>query len=130
MNSSIQNLLIKLLGSLALLFVVHYATLHFSGKDAFIGELVYAYLINAILAGGISLLFYKLENKYREQLGFLFLGASLFKLVVFFGFLYAFNPELLGEESVTILEFSGFFIPYALSMLFESRYLIYLVNKT
>jgi len=70
------------------------------------------YSVNGIMAVFIVFLIYLLRNKFRDQLGFLFLFGSLFKFLIYF----VFFKSLLGDAR---LDFTIFFFPYLFSLLFE-----------
>ncbi|MGB0837519.1 MAG: hypothetical protein ACPGRE_05415 [Flavobacteriaceae bacterium] len=70
------------------------------------------YSVNALMAVFIVFLIYLLRNKFRDELGFLFLFGSLFKFLIYF----VFFKSLLGDAR---LDFTIFFFPYLFSLLFE-----------
>jgi hypothetical protein len=88
--------------------------------------IVLSYVINAVLAIGIFGFLFKLKDKYGSQLGFLFLGGSFLKFIVFF---VVFYPIFKADSQVTSMEFSSFFIPYIISLLFETFSLVKWLNK-
>jgi hypothetical protein len=83
------------------------------GKDM----LFLSYFLNFLLATGIFLLLYSLRKKYKNQIGFMYMGGSLFKFLVFFLIFY---PEYRADGVVTRSEFGAFFIPYLICLIFET----------
>ncbi|NER09883.1 hypothetical protein SAMN06265375_101596 [Muriicola jejuensis] len=78
-----------------------------------------SYYVNFLLAAGIFLLLYGLREKYKNQIGFLYMGGSLIKFLVFF---IVFYPEYRTDGIVTRSEFGAFFIPYLICLIFETAY--------
>ena len=65
-------------------FGIHLALLSTLDFPLFENRIVLAYLVNLILVVGIFGALYLLREKYKSQLGFLFLAGSLLKFTVFF----------------------------------------------
>ncbi len=117
---------VKLLLLLSIAFGIHLLILHFLNFPLFNDMIVVSYLINAALATGIFGFLYKMKDKYGSQLGFLFLGGSFLKFIVFF---IVFYPVYKLDDQVTSLEFSAFFIPYIICLIFETFSLVKWLNK-
>jgi hypothetical protein len=117
---------IKLSVILSIAFVLHISVLYFSGLQLFNDMIITSYLINAALAIGIFGFLYKMKDKYGDQLGFLFLGGSFLKFIVFF---IVFYPNYKLDGDVSSLEFSAFFIPYVLCLIVETFSLVKWLNK-
>ena len=117
---------IRLLLILSVVFCIHILMLYFLNFPLFKDMIVLSYVINAVLAIGIFGVLFKLKDKYGSQLGFLFLGGSFLKFIVFF---VVFYPVFKADGQVTSLEFSSFFIPYIISLLFETFSLVKWLNK-
>ena len=117
---------IKLSIILSSAFVLHISALYFSGLPLFNDMIITSYLINAALAIGIFGFLYKMKDKYGDQLGFLFLGGSFLKFIVFF---IVFYPNYKLDGDVSSLEFSAFFIPYVLCLIVETFSLVKWLNK-
>lgn len=116
----------KLTIILSVTFCIHLAVLHFSDLPLFNDMILPAYLINLVLAIGIFGFLYKMKDKYGSQLGFLFLGGSFLKFIIFF---IVFYPFYKLDEEVSSLEFSAFFIPYLLCLIIETFSLVRWLNK-
>lgn len=117
---------VRLLLILSVVFCIHVLMLYFLNFPLFKDMIVLSYVINAVLAIGIFGVLFKLKDKYGSQLGFLFLGGSFLKFIVFF---VVFYPVFKADGQVTSLEFSSFFIPYIISLLFETFSLVKWLNK-
>jgi len=117
---------IRLLLILSVVFCIHILMLYFLNFPLFKDMIVLSYVINAVLAIGIFGFLFKLKDKYGSQLGFLFLGGSFLKFIVFF---VVFYPIFKADSQVTSMEFSSFFIPYIISLLFETFSLVKWLNK-
>jgi len=96
-----------------------------NGHDPSSLQLAKSYLLNAIMALIVFFVIYIFRNKYRDLLGFFFLGGSLLKFALFFIFLYpAFNQDGALER----LEFLAFFVPYGFALVLETFFLVKLLN--
>lgn len=126
MRNAFSVFTIKLLLILSVAFCVHLAILHFSGLPLFNDMIVMAYIVNAALAIGIFGFLFLMRDKYSSQLGFLFLGGSFLKFIVFF---LVFYPSYKLDSDVSSLEFSAFFIPYILCLIIETFSLVKWLNK-
>ncbi len=112
--------------SLVILFLIHVLTLHLLDKPLFNNRIIAAYLVNFFLAVIIYFTLYKLKKKYLEQLGFIFMFGSMLKFLVFFIFFY---PAYKSDGEIQPVEFSTFFIPYAISLIFETLGVIRFLKK-
>ncbi len=117
---------VRLLLLLSIAFCIHILTLQFLSVPLFNDMIVLSYIINGALAIGIFGFLYKMKDKYGSQLGFLFLGGSFLKFIVFF---IVFYPIYKLDNHVTSLEFSAFFIPYLICLIFETFSLVKWLNK-
>lgn len=84
-----------------------------------------AYAANAILAVIIFIVIEKLRKTHTSSLGFIFMGGSLFKFLIFF---LVFQPIFKADGEMNKAEFFYFFTPYALSLIVEVIFLIKLLN--
>jgi len=67
--------------------------------------IVLAYMLNVVLALIIFSALYWFRVKYRDQIGFLFLGGSMLKFLFFF---IAFYPYYNADGNMESLEFTSF----------------------
>ena len=104
----------------------HSDTLTFKELPMFGNQLAMSYTINTGLAIGIFAMLFFLKEKYKSQLGFLFMAGSALKFVIFF---IVFQPIYKQDGEVSTLEFLAFFVPYVLCLIFETFSLSKLLNK-
>lgn len=126
MKNTFTSFSIKLIVVLSIAFAIHLFVLNFKSFPLFENKIILAYVVNAILAISIFGMLFKMKDKYKEQLGFLFLGGSAIKFVVFF---IVFYPFYKADGSISKLEFAAFFVPYLLSLFLETFSLAKWLNK-
>ncbi len=115
-------LLFLLLISLA----VHLYVLDSLGMPLFDNMILRAYAVNYILAVAIYGILYLLQDRFTAQLGFLYMGGSLVKFLVFF---LVFYPSYKLDGNMSTPEFAAFFVPYAISLIFETTGIIKFLKK-
>lgn len=126
MNNPFFSFTIKAVSLLALVFVIHLISLNALDLPLFENKIVLSYIVNLILVIVIFGILYLLKEKYKSQLGFLFLAGSLLKFAVFFMLFY---PYYKLDNTITKLEFAAFFVPYVIGLILESVYLSKWLNK-
>ena len=102
---------------LAVVFSIHLIVLNSLKLPLFENKIILSYSVNLILIIAIFGLLYVLRNKYKSQLGFLFLAGSLLKFAVFF---IVFQPIYKLDGDITRLEFAAFFVPYIFGLILET----------
>ena len=107
-------------------FALHLLVLNSLEKPLFNNQIVLAYGVNFALALLIGVAIYLLRNKYTASLGFIFLGGSMVKFFLFFLLFYS---GYHADGSVSTLEFSTLFIPYAVCLVVETTFLIRVLNR-
>lgn len=117
---------IRLCIVLILAFTTHLFVLSSKSLPLYDNRIVLAYVVNALLAIVIFGTLYKMKDKYKEQLGFMFLAGSVLKFVAFF---IAFYPFYKSDGTISKLEFAAFFVPYILSLILETFSLSKWLNK-
>lgn len=115
-----------LLAVLLVAFGIHLFVLSQLDAPLFDNRIVAAYLVNFGLALGIYLVLFLLKTKMSEQLGFLYMGGSFIKFLFFFLFFYPFYKSDGGLDSY---EFAAFFVPYLISLIFETLGVIEFLKK-
>jgi hypothetical protein len=118
MNEPIIKFLVVLSLALVLIFLIHITVLEIFECPLFANLIVLSYLVNYGLAISVYLLLFALRKKYMESLGFIFMGGSFFKFIIFFIFFY---PVYRKDGSTNTLETTAFLVPY-LSCLFIEIY--------
>lgn len=126
MKNAFSSFAVKLIVILSFAFAIHLFALSSKSLPLYDNKIVLAYIINAILAIVIFGFLFKMKDKYKEQLGFLFLGGSVLKFVVFF---IVFYPVYKADGTISKLEFAAFFVPYILSLILETLSLAKWLNK-
>ncbi len=124
--TSVTKFIITLFASLAIVFALHVTVLHFKEQPPFQDKIIEAYVVNFLMATGIYIGLFLFRKKYAEQLGFLYLGGSFIKFILFFIFFYPFYK---ADGQLTTSEFMAFFIPYAISLIFETLGVIKFLKK-
>ena len=102
---------------LSIVFGIHIFVLSQLELPLFDNLIIASYLVNCSLALVIYLSLFLLKNKMSEQIGFLYMGGSFVKFLFFFIFFYPYYKLDGGLDS---LEFAAFFVPYAISLIFET----------
>ena len=111
---------------MTLAFALHIGGLQMMGYPMYDNLIIAAYVSNYLLAFGIYLLLFALRNKMTAHLGFLYMGGSFLKFTVFFIFFY---PTYKSDQNLSTLEFTSFFVPYAISLIYETIGIIKFLKK-
>ena len=111
---------------LLVVFFVHISTLHYLNLDLFANRIITSYVGNFAFTVVIFTYIYQNKEKKTESLGFLFLGGSMVKFLLFFIFL---NPFFMQDGLVSRVEFFSFFIPYVVALVVETEQLIKELNR-
>lgn len=114
---SISKYLVRFFIVLLVVFGVHLLVKNQTEQDLFEHKLVLAYIINYVIAALVMVFLFVVRNKYKDNLGFLFLIGSGLKFIVFF---VLFLPSYKADGVLTKAEFFTFFIPYVSSLLLET----------
>ncbi len=117
MNNPFLSFTIKVIALLTLAFCIHIGILKILELPLFNDKIILSYTVNLILVIVIFGILYLLKEKYKSQLGFLFLAGSFLKFVVFF---IVFYPIYDADDNISKLEFAAFFVPYVLGLIFET----------
>ncbi len=123
--SSTKSLSLLIL-SLGFAFALHAAYLF--KQDIALGQHLtwQAYLFNFLAASAILVFLLRLAKKNKSNLGFIFMGGSFLKFLVFF---LVFFPVYKADGEMQTIEFSSFFIPYAICLSVKSFVLIRQLNQ-
>ena len=117
MSSSPIFFFFKLMITLVIIFLIHISIFHYLEISIYSNYIIGAYISNFVLTFLSYLFLYKFRVKLAHSLGFLFLGGSMLKFTVFF---IVFLPFYKSDGDMTKLEFSTFFIPFAVSLFLET----------
>jgi hypothetical protein len=124
-NSPIINYLSFLFSFLIITAGAHFYTLEKLQLPLFNNKIVLAYIINISLAIIVYIGLYFLREKQESNLGFIFMTGSLIKFGIFF---LVFYPGYKLDGDIQTLEFTTFFIPYAVCLIIETFSLSKLLN--
>ncbi|MFL1010620.1 hypothetical protein [Flavisericum labens] len=126
MSNPFLSFILKASCVLAIVFGIHLTLLYFCKLPLFENRIIWSYVVNLVLIVVIFGVLYLLKEKYKSQLGFLFLAGSVLKFAVFF---IAFYPYYKFDNEITKQEFAAFFVPYAIGLFLESVSLSKWLNK-
>jgi|SRR5690606_30428828 len=115
-NLPFQFVLFLLL-SLILALCAHLGFLYARELPLFGNLIPWSYGINFLLAIVIFFPLYFFRERFKYQIGFLYLAGSLLKFLVFF---IVFYPAYKADGEMTRLEFAAFFVPYAICLILET----------
>ena len=108
-------------------FALHYFFLKDQFNQEFSNLFQRSYLGNFIITSIVYFVLLFLKEKQSKNLGFVFLFTSFLKFIFFYGALY---PSFNQDGVISRTEFFVFFIPYAVSLIFEVRSLVVVLNDS
>ena len=111
---------------LGIVFFIHLGVLRAFSLPVFDHRIVLCYLINFALIIIVFGMLYLFKEKYKSQLGFLFLAGSFLKFIIFF---IVFYPFFKMDNHISKLEFAAFFVPYSIGLILETFSLSKWLNK-
>lgn len=125
LEKATQKQLVTLLVLNIVTFFVHsFATKGMLEQVVPVLDLRITYLVNMITTSVIVFCILFLKDMFQTQIGFIFLGFSMLKMLFFFIFL---NPSNAGNE-VTSYDALAFFIPYGLNLIMELVIVVKVLN--
>jgi hypothetical protein len=125
-DTILKKLYTQLFLLLVVVFLIHIGILNFLGLPLFENKIILSYVINFLLAAIIFTVIYRLKETQKDNLGFLFIGGSFIKFLVFFLLFY---PFFKLDGNIDKLEFSSFFVPYIVCLVIETTSLSKFLNK-
>jgi len=126
MRNPFVDFAIKATLLLLITFCIHTLALKVFELPPFDNNVILSYSVNYILIIAVFGFLYLMRNKYKSQLGFLFLAGSLLKFAVFF---IVFYPIFKEDGQMSKLEFASFFVPYGMGLFLETLSLSKWLNK-
>lgn len=111
--------------SLGILLLIHLQVQSYLNIPKWSDMLLLSYVLNFILALVIFLTLFALRIKLKNQIGFLYMGGSMLKFLIFF---LVFYPGYRADGIVSTSEFAAFFIPYLLCLILETVYTAKMLN--
>ncbi len=125
-SKDLGRFILVIFSILLAVFITHISVLYFLNHDLFANRIIAVYIGNFLLTVAIFSYIYINKEKKTDSLGFLFLGGSMVKFILFFIFL---NPFYMQDGLVSRLEFLSFFVPYSVALSVETQQLIKELNK-
>lgn len=125
-DTILKKLYTQLFLLLVVVFLIHIGILNFLVLPLFENKIILSYVINFLLAAIIFTAIYRLKETQKDNLGFLFIGGSFIKFLVFFLLFY---PFFKLDGNIDKLEFSSFFVPYIVCLVIETTSLSKFLNK-
>lgn len=107
-------------------FFIHITILGSKGYPIYGNKIILSYGINFLLAAGIFIFLFLFKTRLKNHIGFLFMGGSLLKFLVFFALFY---PSYNADGDMDKLEFSAFFIPYSICLFLETFFMARMLNR-
>ena len=126
MNNVFTRFTFRLVSVLVIAFAAHILVLNLLDKPLFNNMIISSYVVNGALAIAIFGFLWKFRERFKNQIGFLFLAGSLLKFAAFF---IIFQPSFKVDGDMSKYEFASFFIPYILSLIIETFSLIKWLSK-
>lgn len=126
-NQSLLKFTLVLATTLLVVFGIHYGYLVKFQPQVEVSEIALTYLVNFLMGWGVTFALYKLRIKYAHSLGFIFMGGSMLKFIIYF---FTLHPIYKADGDVSALEFGFFFIPYGISLAFETLFISQILNET
>jgi hypothetical protein len=117
---------LKLLLTLLIVFAIHITILNALNLPLFNNKIILSYVVNFLMASGIFTLLYFLNKKQESYIGFIYLGGSFLKFILFFLLFYPFYRE---DGIITKPELFSFLTPYFLCLIIETYSLVKLMNN-
>lgn len=112
--------------AIILVFAIHLFILYNIQLPIFADKIVLSYTINYALAAIILIFIQSRFNKKSSHTGFIFLGGSGLKFLVFF---LVFYPFYRADGTMATSEFAAFFVPYAICLVLEVAFLSKQLNN-
>lgn len=117
MSNPLLRFSFYLLVGTALIMILHLLVLNAMEAPLFNNMITASYICNVLMAGGIYATLYFLRKKFRNQIGFLFMGGSFLKFAIFFIIFY---PVYKEDGQISRMEFATFFVPYVACLIIET----------
>ena len=111
---------------MAIVFFSHYFMLGHLGLPPLADMVLVSYMVNYLMAVSIFVGLYSARKRLRNALGFLFMGGSLIKFIVFFIIFY---PVYRADGEMQKTEFAAFFVPYLTALVLETYFASKMLNQ-
>jgi hypothetical protein len=111
---------------LSITFSIHALAVILSNTYLWDHLIIESYLFNGLLTAIIHSFLVYIIKKKSVFVGWFFMTGSVFKLIFFFSFFY---PFFIEDEIIEKKEIFSFFIPYLVSMIFETYSFVKMLKK-
>lgn len=115
-----------LLIALGIAFIVQTILLDSFGHSRYGNHIITSYWLNGALAVFIYSILFLFRARLKNYIGFLFIGGSFLKFILFFILFY---PVYRADGEMDKLEFAAFFVPYLISLLIETIFTAKMLKK-
>lgn len=115
-HPTISNFVLRILFFTGVAFGFHLLVLNYFERPLFADKIVLAYIVNLLLAILVFALLFLLKERFKNQLGFIFIVGSMLKFILFF---VIFQPAYQADDVISTSEFFAFFTPYLLTLIVE-----------
>ena len=124
---SIASFLIALFVILFFTFILHIWFLEINNVEMDVPEDIYylSYGLNALFVTIVIIVINLLKDRYPNEIGFLFIGSSFLKFVLYF---MIFRPIFKADNIVNREEFMSFFIPAMICLITETIHIAKLLR--
>jgi len=112
---------LKLFAVLLCVFLIQLFIFHNLGRPLFDNYIIQAYILNYILALSVYVFIFIFKELIKYQIGFIFIGGSFLKFLLFFIIFY---PHYKEDDVISKAEFAAFFIPYVICLVIETLSII------
>lgn len=112
--------------SLLLVFFLHTFLLSSNGMPKYGNLIVKSYIANGLLAASIYTGLYIFLTTLKNYIGFLFMGGSFLKFILFFVLFY---PSYSADGEMDKIEFASFFVPYLIALILETFFMVKMLRK-
>ena len=126
MTQRIASFALTLLIVLLLIAGLHLLVLYFKELPLLDHLFLRSYIVNYLLAILIFIILDLAKKKHLSSLGFIYMGGSFIKFAFFF---MLFFPNYHEDETIEKIEFLTFFIPYSTALVYETMFLVKLLNR-
>ena len=117
---------LSLILSLVLALCIHVGVLYAKELPLLDNLILWSYGINLLLAAAIFFPLYMYRQRFKHQIGFLYMAGSLLKFLVFF---IVFYPVYKMDGHMDTLEFAAFFVPYTICLVIETVFTSKMLHK-
>lgn len=116
MRQTILDFIFRIVFFTGVTFGFHLLVLNYFELPLFADRIILAYVVNLLLAILVFVVLFLLKDRFKNQLGFIFIAGSMLKFILFF---VLFQPTYKADDVISTSEFFAFFTPYLLTLIVE-----------